>query len=136
MYKTILVPVQLADEEHDRELIGLARKLGGKSARIIVAHVIEEVPTYVATNLPVGLLDESRAAARREVEALAKSVDAAVETDVRSGHTASSILTIAEKTGADLIIVGSHRPAFQDYLLGSTAARLVRHSNCSVLVVR
>jgi len=136
MYKTIVVPVQLANEEHDKELIGLARKLGGKSARIIVVHVIEEVPTYVATNLPVGLLDESTAAATQELDALAKSADAAAETDVRSGHTATTILAIAAETGADLIVVGSHRPGFQDYLLGSTAARLVRHSDCSVLVAR
>lgn len=136
MYKTILVPVQLADEGHDRKLITLARKLGGKSARIIVTHVIEEVPSYVTSSLPVGLLDETRAAARREVEALAKNTDAAAETDVRSGHPATTILEIAEERAADLIVVGSHRPGFQDYLLGSTAARLVRHSNCSVLVVR
>jgi len=136
MYKTIVVPVQLANEEHDKELIGLARKLGGKSARIIVVHVIEEVPTYVATNLPVGLLDESKAAATQELDALAKGADLAAETDVRSGHTATTILAIAEETGADLIVVGSHRPGFQDYLLGSTAARLVRHSDCSVLVAR
>lgn len=136
MYKTILVPVQLANEAHDKELIGLARKLGGKSARIIIAHVIEQVPTYVEANLPVGLLDESKTAARREVETLAKSTDPAAKADVRTGHTATTILEIAEEAGADLIVVGSHRPAFQDYLLGSTADRLVRHSNCSVLVVR
>jgi len=36
----------------------------------------------------------------------------------------------------DLIIVGSHKPGLQDYLLGSTAARVVRHAMCSVLVGR
>jgi nucleotide-binding universal stress UspA family protein len=37
---------------------------------------------------------------------------------------------------ADLIVVGSHRPAMKDYLLGTNAARVVRHAHCSVLVVR
>ena len=37
---------------------------------------------------------------------------------------------------ADLIIIASHKPGFQDYFLGSTAAKVVRHAPCSVLVVR
>lgn len=32
--------------------------------------------------------------------------------------------------------MAAHRPALKDYLLGPNAARVVRHSNCSVLVVR
>jgi nucleotide-binding universal stress UspA family protein len=35
-----------------------------------------------------------------------------------------------------LIIIGSHSPSMQDYLLGPNAARVVRHANCSVLVIR
>ncbi len=136
MYKTILVPVQLGAEEHEKAKIAMARKLGGKAARIIVSHVIEEVPGYVATNLPLGLLEKSAAAARSEMEALVKGSDPAAEVDVRTGHAATTILEIAEEKGADLIIVGSHRPGLQDYLLGSTAARVVRHSNSSVLVAR
>ncbi len=136
MYKSILVPIQFGDEEHEKVKIAMARKLGGKAARIIVSHVIEEVPGYVATNLPLGLLEKSQAAAQREVEALAASADPAAEVDVRTGHAATTILEIAEEKGADLIIIGSHRPGLQDYLLGSTAARVVRHSNSSVLVVR
>ena len=55
---------------------------------------------------------------------------------MRSGHAYNTILDEAEKSGADLIIIASHRPGLQDYLLGSTAAKVVRHANCSVLVVR
>ena len=47
-----------------------------------------------------------------------------------------AILNIARKTGADLIVVAAHRPELKDYLLGPNAARVVRHANCSVLVVR
>ena len=42
----------------------------------------------------------------------------------------------AKKIGADLIIVASHKPNVGDYLLGTTAARVVRHATCSVFVVR
>lgn len=42
----------------------------------------------------------------------------------------------AAKIGADLIVIGSHRPEMGDFLLGPNAARVVRHSKVSVLVVR
>ena len=42
----------------------------------------------------------------------------------------------AKEKNADMIIIASHRPGLQDYFLGSTAAKVVRHATCSVLVVR
>jgi hypothetical protein len=46
------------------------------------------------------------------------------------------ILEAAEEAEADLIVVGSHRPAMKDYLLGTNASRVMRHARCSVLVAR
>jgi len=43
---------------------------------------------------------------------------------------------VAQEKGVDLIIIASHRPGLQDYFLGSTAAKVVRHAKCSVLVIR
>ena len=43
---------------------------------------------------------------------------------------------MADETNADLIVMASHRPELKDFLLGPNAARVVRHANCSVLVVR
>ncbi|WP_179655998.1 universal stress protein, partial [Salmonella enterica] len=37
---------------------------------------------------------------------------------------------------ADMVIIASHRPDITTYLLGSNAAAVVRHAECSVLVVR
>ena len=48
----------------------------------------------------------------------------------------AEILRAAEEAQADLVVVGSHRPAMKDYLLGTNAARVVRHARCSVLVAR
>jgi nucleotide-binding universal stress UspA family protein len=46
------------------------------------------------------------------------------------------LLQEAKGWNADLIVVGSHRPVMSDYLLGSNAKTIVRHAQCSVLVVR
>ncbi|RED49159.1 universal stress protein [Aestuariispira insulae] len=55
---------------------------------------------------------------------------------VGHGTAYEEILRVSEDINCDLIILGSHRPKMQDYLLGPNAARVVRHANCSVLVVR
>ena len=99
-------------------------------------YVVEDIPSYVAAELPTGLVDKSKANAHKELEGVAATVDGPVEVEVRAGHANTSILAAAEDCGADLIIIGSHRPGLQDYLLGSTAGKVVRHSACSVLVVR
>lgn len=46
------------------------------------------------------------------------------------------LCTIAECCAADLIVVGSHGYGGLDRVLGTTAARVVNHAACSVLVVR
>ena len=74
------------------------------------------------------------------IAAMIRRVDAAdLNPNILVVHGASiyaEILAVAEEVGADLIVVGSHRPAMKDYLLGTNASRIVRHANCSVLVAR
>jgi len=54
----------------------------------------------------------------------------------RAGGIYHELLQEAADWNADLIVVGSHRPVMSDYLLGSNAKTIVRHAQCSVLVVR
>ena len=54
----------------------------------------------------------------------------------RAGGIYHELLQEAAEWDADLIVVGSHRPVMSDYLLGSNAKTIVRHAQCSVLVVR
>ncbi|WP_169568037.1 universal stress protein [Sneathiella limimaris] len=62
--------------------------------------------------------------------------DIKVQHIVGHGNAYEEILRMQKKLKCDLIIIGAHRPKMQDYLLGPNAARVVRHANCSVLVVR
>ena len=52
------------------------------------------------------------------------------------GSVYNEVLAEAESVKADLIVIGSHRPAMSTYLLGSNATTIVRHAPCSVMVVR
>lgn len=134
MYKTILVPVDLSHAEQARKALKIARHLGGGESRIVALHVAADIPGYVASQLPEGLLQKNLATSRAELTALAD--EAGAESELLSGHPPTAILEYAKEMGADLIVIASHRPGLEDYFLGSTAARVVRHADCSVLVDR
>jgi nucleotide-binding universal stress UspA family protein len=134
MYKTILVPVDFSHPELARETLRIAREIGGKLSRIAALYVIADVPAYVAAELPKGLLQQNLVQARADLKALAD--EAGADSEVLSGHAPLRILEYAKTIAADLIVLGSHRPGLQDYFLGSTAARVVRHAECAVLVHR
>ena len=55
---------------------------------------------------------------------------------VVQGTIYDRIIRTADEIEADTIVVGAHRPEFKDYLVGPNAARVVRHANQSVLVIR
>ena len=140
MYKTLLVPIDIGDVEIARPALDRAVALavsGGGALRLI--HVRSLVPAAYMEFVPVTFdLDQQREAETRLAE-IAASVPLPAErvsAVVRLGSVYNEILQEAETTGADLIVVGSHRPSMTTYLLGSNAATIVRHATCSVLVVR
>ena len=69
-------------------------------------------------------------------EALGPEANAKVRHIVATGNAYEEILQVAKTDNADLIVIGAHKPDFKDFLLGPNAARVVRHSTCSVYVVR
>jgi nucleotide-binding universal stress UspA family protein len=55
---------------------------------------------------------------------------------VVEGNPAELILKQAEKDKIDLIIIASHNVGLENVLLGSCAAKVVRHARCTVTVVK
>ena len=136
MYKSILVPIDMSNPETGKSMIEIARKQGDKDSQIILLHVIEDIPNWVAAEMPAGILEQSRQSMQVELQAIANAASIKAEVVIRSGHPYRTILDKAEEGEVDLIIIASHKPGLQDYFLGSTAAKVVRHAKCSVLVVR
>ena len=136
MFKTIVVPVALSEVDKAQPMLYAARQLGGDDARIILMSVVEDIPTYVAAELPGGFLDRARQNAQSALSKIADEDGVQAEIVVRSGQASAGILGTAKEKNADAIIIASHQPGFSDYLLGSTAHRVVRHAKCSVLVLR
>jgi len=140
MFKTILVPVDLGEVEAAKPAIDkaveLARNSGGDIRLIYVRAV---VPVTYMEFMPPAFDEEQQGVAEARLAEVAAGVALPAErvsAAVRLGSVYAEILDEAEKTGADLIVVGSHRPTMATYLLGSNASTIVRHARCSVLVVR
>ncbi len=135
MYNNILVPVAPDHGETVANSLRAARALLSPGGRITVLTVLEAIPSYVAQYLPQDQQDRNLAETRQELAAeFAGQADVTVK--AATGHAAQTILDEAEAGGHDCIIIASHRPGLQDYFLGSTAARVVRHAQCGVHVLR
>jgi len=98
--------------------------------------VVVDIPAFVAAQVPDDIIKTAMSTARETLEGLIGAAGLKADAEVRSGKPGSTILTSADECGADLIIIGSHKPGLEDYFLGSTASRVVRHAQCSVLVMR
>ncbi|MGO4387063.1 universal stress protein [Microvirga sp. 2YAF29] len=140
MFKTILVPVDLGEAEAAQPAIDKAVELAaGAEGNIRLIYVRAIVPMTYMEFMPAAFDEEQQGDSEKKLAELAASVKLPAErvsAVVRLGSVYSEILDEAEKTGADLIVIGSHRPTMATYLLGSNAATIVRHAKCSVLVVR
>ena len=136
MYKTILVPIDMAQVEKAPSMIVIAKSQIMEGGQIILLNVIEPIPDWVTASLPEDILSRSRQTAFEELHSIAKTAGIEATIEIKIGQPYKTILQAARETNAELIIVASHKPEIQDYLLGSTAGKVVRHAKCSVLVTR
>ncbi len=135
MYKNILVPV-LLDEEHDAGAsFEVARALAADGAQYTVMHVMETIPSYVASQIPEEVVTRSHGETEKALAETAAGLPGA-KACLESGHPGRFIVDYAKDHDIDCIIIASHRPGIEDYFLGSTAARVVRHAQCAVHVLR
>ena len=138
MYKNILVPIDLAHKETAGPMIEAAKALADKDAKLTLLYVMPEMPGIVAVHLPPGSADEAKARSEAELRDLAKQGSGSDQVDAITsiGPPHHVILRTAADDDIDLIVIASHQPEFSDYLLGSVAAKVVRHAPCSVHVIR
>jgi nucleotide-binding universal stress UspA family protein len=140
LFKTILVPVDLTELDVAKPAIEKAAALAEQSGGALrLVYVQSLMPATFMEYVPAGFDAEQDAKARAELERIVAAVPLPkdrVSAIVRVGGVYPEILAEADEFGADLIVIGSHRPAMSTYLLGSNAKTVVRHAKCSVLVVR
>jgi nucleotide-binding universal stress UspA family protein len=141
MYKNILAAIDLDEEASCRRpllsAVELARSFG---SRLYVLTVVRDIEAILQAKAATLGYDAIVAYLETRIGALIRQVNASdLEPDILVRHGASiyaEILGVAEEASVDLVVVGSHRPAMKDYLLGTNTSRVVRHARCSVLVAR
>jgi nucleotide-binding universal stress UspA family protein len=140
MFHRILLAVDLADEAQSPK--GLAEALELVKLTQGELRLVNVQPLLPATFMEYVPADFDAEQERRAHEAL-RTVAAKIalpperlSTAVASGGVYHELLREAQEWGADLVVIGSHRPVMSDYLLGSNAKTIVAHAECSVLVVR
>jgi len=143
MIKTILCAVDINRPDEEKEVLTPASKLAEVEGAQL--DVITVVPDFGMSVVGAYFQDHQvEPAKERAIELLKELTKATLgaEQDARVRHVVAvgtvyeEVLRAAELGAADLIVIGAHRPDLKDYLLGPNAARVVRHSDCSVYVVR
>ena len=110
-------------------------------ARLIVLHV-REIPVVAFGDfgqLPIEL--ESQEAIRAKLDKLVGlrcgEGEVVIEHCLRIGDPAAEILTTAQDTHSDMIVMGTHgRTGLGRLLMGSVAEQVVRKAPCPVLTVK
>ncbi len=143
MTKSVLCAVDISNGDIDALVLKEAAKLADRDgAQLDVVTVLPDFgESWVSGFFQPGFHDKATQQAHDQLLALCARVlgderNASVRHVVATGTAYQEILKTAENAGSDLIVIGAHKPDFKDYLLGPNAARVVRHSTCSVYVVR
>lgn len=136
MFSNILIPVDLGDIARAKDNLKRAAELIEENGKITLINVVEEIPTYVEFDLPENYAAQHVITAQDRLKNMVKTENIKADFDILRGQPGSAIIDFAEQNGVDLIIMASHKPELMDYLIGSTAARVVRHAKCSVMVIR
>ena len=139
----VLCAVDISNEHRDSAVIKQAAKLAEmESAQLDVITIVPDygmsvVGSFFSADHHKKALAEAKARLEETVtEALGAETNKKVRHIIGTGNAYEEILKVAAADGAGLIVIGAHKPDFKDYLLGPNAARVVRHSTCSVFVVR
>src|SRR3954447_1277697 len=140
MFKSILVPIDLADTDLAKPAIATAATLAHTwKGTVRLLNVLPMTPVMLAEFVPDDFDVQQRQSSQEALTIVAREsgIDASrISTNVRQGGVYHEILEEAVALNADLIVMTSHRPAMRTYFLGSNAGHVVRYAKCSVLVVR
>lgn len=143
MFKEILLPIDLNDPSSWKKALPVTLELIEKFGCKL--HVVNVVPTMgmpiVAGYFPKDFEEKAIEAATEQLHAWTEEhlpEGIAAQHNVAHGTVYEEIIETRKRLGdnVDLIVMASHRPDLKDYLIGPNAARVVRHSKVSVLIVR
>lgn len=144
MFDTIVVGTD--GSTHAQAAVRAAAQLAGNRAVVHVVTAFHPLSAAEMSRVAASLPDELRSLVGADMAAESALADARRELG-RAGITAeyheldreptAAVLDVAERAGADLVVVGSRGLGATGRLLhGSVSTKVIHHAPCSVLVVR
>lgn len=118
--------------------VDLARRAGARLHILRVVGLPPEIPMSPFGVSPDGFLQVLIEDAKKQLDEQTKHVapELVASRETRVGQAWGAICESAKEHGVDLIVIGSHGYQGLDRVLGTTAAKVVNHAECSVLVAR
>ena len=139
-YKNILLALALEPESDSKVLAKAQELVAAFGSKIWVVHAVEYLSSYGAAYGVAAGIDVDTVL-KTEAEQLMTKIVAdlgipANQAAVLDGPAKQMILAEADRSHANLIIVGSHGRHGVQLLLGSTANAIMHGAKCDVLAVR
>lgn len=141
MYKHILFPLDIEDKYSTKEAFPSVIKIAESfNAKLTIMTVIPDYGTsFMREYFPKGWIKDLTSKAKIELNAVAeKYVPSTMEVNkiVETGAIYESIINSSKEIKADLIVMPANRTELREYLLGPNTAKVARHSEVSVLILR
>lgn len=118
--------------------IDLARRTSSKLTLFRSVGLPPEIIQEDVIGPPQSLTDRMVGSAKEGLMRLREDVPSELleAVEVKVGVPWDAICQEAKRVNADLIVIGSHGYGGLDRIVGTTAAKVVNHAECSVMVVR
>ncbi|MFV0411075.1 MAG: universal stress protein [Paracoccus sp. (in: a-proteobacteria)] len=141
MFKTILLPIDIQHPASWSQALPVARQLLEADGELHILGIVHDVGNaWVASYLPRGYEQRALEEMKSELNAfVARELPDGrnVITHVGHGHVAETIIDMAQKARADLIVMAARSPdELRTFRIASQADRVVRHSPVSVMILR
>ena len=141
MTKRILVAVDLTHLNEAEKLLREANRLAEfYGSELSVITVLPDYGmSFVGSFFKEGTLKEAANAASDTLHELVRKAMPGrdgVQHIVEIGAAYEKVIEAVSTTGADLVVVGAHKPDMADKIIGPNSARIVRMSPVSTLVIR
>lgn len=141
MYNNILFPVDLEHTKEAEKALKITIEEAQRSKAMVTVMTV--APGF---GMPIVASFFDQATVKNAMKEVARQLkayisinfpdDIGIKAVVVEGNPAELILKQAKKSKCDLIVIPSHNSQIEHLLLGSCAAKVVRHSKCSVTVIK
>jgi len=137
MFSRILAPVDLLHlDKLERALKVTGEEAKHHDAAVTFVSVAAAAPGELAHN-PEEFRSKLEAFARQQAETYGIEATAlAIISHDPTTDVDDALLEAVKETGADLVIMASHKPGLADYFWPANGGKVAAHANVSVFVVR